>query len=89
MVWKLDISNLIKFLWLRDDSHAKWEIQQYAKLVSLAVEENFPLVFDAYNEARKSETFSMAEMNALITGVYSNLSESQCVRIQDLRNSII
>jgi thymidylate synthase (FAD) len=74
VVWKLDISNLIKFLWLRDDSHAQWEIRQYAKLVSNAVEKYFPLVFAAYQEARNSETFTQAEIQALITGDMSHLT---------------
>jgi len=85
VVWKLDISNLIKFLWLRDDSHAQWEIRQYAQLVSLAVKENFPLVYNAYIETRNSQSFTPEEIHTLITGDSTNLSNSQMQRIASFR----
>ena len=77
VVWKLDISNLIKFLILRDDDHAQWEIRQYAIHVAQAVQKNFPLVFHAYLERRQSQTFTMDEVRALVTGDPDNLSISQ------------
>ena len=84
VVWKLDISNLIKFLRLRDDDHAQWEIQQYAKLVSEAVERFFPLVFAAYKESRDSVIVTQKELYALITGDKTDLSKSQFARIEKL-----
>ncbi len=89
VVWKLDISNLIKFLRLRDDDHAQWEIRQYAKLVSEAVKKNFPLVFAAYEEVRNSQTFTMAEIDTLVTGDSTNLANSQFKRIAEIRNRIL
>jgi len=89
VVWKLDVSNLIKFLWLRDDDHAQWEIQQYAKLVSEAVEKYFPLVFAAYKKARASTTLTEHEIIALVTGNYDDLSSSQAKKIDDLRGNAV
>lgn len=88
VVWKLDVSNLIKFLRLRDDDHAQWEIRQYAIMVSKAVENHFPLVFAAYQESRVSDTFSPDEIQALITGEYEDLSMSQTDRIAQLRHTV-
>jgi len=85
VVWKLDVSNLLKFLWLRDDDHAQWEIRQYAKLVSQAVMEYFPLVFAAYANARETTNLSNEEIYALITGDTSNLSKSKAKRVIDFR----
>ncbi len=89
VVWKLDISNLIKFLRLRDDDHAQWEIRQYAKLVSDAVHQHFPLVFAAYKEVLKSQSLTEDEIYALITCNYDDLSASQAKKIADLREQIL
>lgn len=35
--WKIDLHNLFHFLTLRVDSHAQWEIQQYAKIMAAMV----------------------------------------------------
>lgn len=85
VVWKLDVSNLIKFLILRDDDHAQWEIRQYARFVATALAAHFPMVFAAYVKARNSETFTPEEIGALISGDTTNLSNSQTQRIADLR----
>jgi len=89
VVWKLDISNLLKFLRLRDDSHAQWEIRQYASLVSDAVREYFPLVFAAYAETREAYSLTEDEVYALITCNYDDLSASQAKRIAQLRDQIL
>ncbi len=40
----VDLSNLIHFLDLRDDSHAQWEIRQYAQAIKQLLKEQFPTV---------------------------------------------
>lgn len=89
VVWKLDVSNLIKFLKLRDDDHAQWEIRQYAKLVSETVERFFPLVFFAYQESRHSRTFTSKELEALVTGHTEALSKSQLKKIEQIRDNLL
>lgn len=84
VVWKLDVSNLIKFLWLRDDDHAQWEIRQYAIEVAKAVKENFPLTYSAYEKIRKSITLSLDQINALVTGNTSLLSKSETATVDHL-----
>jgi thymidylate synthase (FAD) len=68
VVWKMDISNMIKFLYLRDDEHSQWEIQVYAREIAKLVEEHFPLVYGAYMRSRQSVTMTQQQIIALITG---------------------
>lgn len=50
MVWQLDLSNILKFLKLRDDPHAQAEIRKYASVISEVVAKSFPMVFEAWYE---------------------------------------
>ena len=43
-----DLSNLIKYLKLRDHSHAQWEIQEYAKAMKVIAKQHFPWTFEAF-----------------------------------------
>ena len=43
----VDLSNLIKFLNLRDDAHAQYEIQEYAKAIKTLVKPILPTVAEA------------------------------------------
>lgn len=76
-VWKLDISNLIKLLYLRDDDHAQYEIRVYARVMAEAVERFFPLVYAAYMRSRESVTLTQAQIKALIFGNTEGLSKSE------------
>lgn len=48
MYAKVDLKNLFGFLRLRCDSHAQWEIRQYANIMAGAVKELFPISFEAW-----------------------------------------
>jgi thymidylate synthase (FAD) len=51
--WKVDLHNLLHFLALRMDSHAQWEIRQYAQAIGQQiVEPLFPLVWEAFVDYR-------------------------------------
>ncbi len=51
--WKVDLHNLLHFLQLRMDSHAQWEIRQYAHTIGQAiVRPLFPLVWEAFADYR-------------------------------------
>lgn len=50
-----NLRNWLQFLTLRDDSHAQWEIQQYAKVVKHFLTELFPRTLQLFEEGRKEE----------------------------------
>jgi len=84
-VWKMDISNLIKFLYLRDDDHAQWEIRVYARLIGEAVEHFFPLVYAAYMRERESVKLTPLMIESLITGgEVQGMSKSENAQVQAL-----
>lgn len=56
--WKIDLHNLLHFLALRMDSHAQWEIRQYATAVGeQIVRPLFPLVWEAFVDYRVQGMF--------------------------------
>jgi len=49
--WKIDLHNLLHFLGLRMDSHAQWEIRQYANIIgNEIVAKIVPLAWAAFND---------------------------------------
>ncbi len=40
----VDLGNLLKFLDLRDDPHAQWEIRQYAQAIKQLLKKDFPTI---------------------------------------------
>lgn len=64
--WKVDLHNLFHFLKLRGDSHAQWEIQQYAQTIERLVWRWVPKSFSAYVDyKRDAVTFSRMELQVL------------------------
>ena len=56
--WKIDLHNLLHFLALRMDSHAQWEIRQYATtLGEQIVKPLFPMVWEAFEDYRRQAMF--------------------------------
>lgn len=56
--WKVDLHNLLHFLALRMDSHAQWEIRQYAAAIGEEiVKPLFPLVWEAFVDYRMQGMF--------------------------------
>lgn len=45
-----DLKNLMHFLQLREDVHAQYEIQEYAKAIKLIVKELFPWTIEAFDK---------------------------------------
>jgi thymidylate synthase (FAD) len=45
-----DLNNLLKFIVLRDDSHAQYEIQEYGKAMKEIAKELFPYALEAYEK---------------------------------------
>lgn len=64
--WKMDLHNLFHFLSLRMDSHAQYEIRQYANAVGKIVSELFPMCWEAFVDYRlNAVTFSGPEIEVL------------------------
>ena len=56
--WKVDLHNLLHFLALRMDSHAQWEIREYATTIGeQIVRPLFPLVWEAFVDYRLEGLF--------------------------------
>lgn len=56
--WKVDLHNLLHFLALRMDSHAQWEIRQYATAIGeQIVKPLFPIVWEAFLDYRRDALF--------------------------------
>lgn len=56
--WKVDLHNLLHFLALRMDSHAQWEIREYATTIGhQIVRPLFPLVWEAFVDYRLEGVF--------------------------------
>jgi thymidylate synthase (FAD) len=83
-VWKMDVSNLIKFLMLRDDAHAQYEIRVYAKLLAEALAHFFPDVNAAYEREKNRISLNMNQIDALLTGDLSNLPKGETNTVQNL-----
>lgn len=50
--WKTDLHNLLRFLELRMDEHAQWEIRQYANVIADIVRDWVPLTWEAFVDYR-------------------------------------
>jgi thymidylate synthase (FAD) len=46
--WQMDLKNMLHFLKLRMDSHAQWEIQEYARAIAGIVKTVCPMVYESF-----------------------------------------
>lgn len=53
VVWTASFQAIMNFLDLRDALDAQWEIREYAKALSQFVQEQTPILFEAWMEAKK------------------------------------
>ena len=51
VVMNIDLNNLIKFLRLRDHSHAQWETQQYAVAMKKIAARHFPWTMEVFEDS--------------------------------------
>lgn len=65
--WKIDLHNLLHFLELRMDSHAQYEIRQYANVIGQEIVSKWvPMTWEAFLDYRLNSTsFSETEMRLL------------------------
>ena len=50
--WKVDLHNLLNFLWLRSDDHAQYEIRAYANVMLETLQRWAPLTYEAFSDYR-------------------------------------
>ena len=75
LYWKQNLHNLFHMLKLRDDSHAQWEIQEFARAIYRLIQPLFPIACEAYEDyIRDSKTLSGMEMN-LLNAVFTRSKE--------------
>jgi len=84
VVWKMDVSNLLKFLYLRDDPHSQWEIQVYAREVAKAVKEYFPAVYAAYERSKTRVSLNEDQLYALMTSDTSHLGKGETAVVEGI-----
>jgi len=64
--WKIDLKNLLHYIRLRADSHAQWEIQEFARALAQFVKAQCPIAFEAFEDYMEhSMTISRLEKNLL------------------------
>lgn len=64
--WQIDLHNCFRFLHLRMDDHAQYEIQEYARAIAKCVQAVVPMAYEAFEEhILGSVKFSKAECQAL------------------------
>lgn len=57
--WKCDLHNIFRFLKLRMDSHAQYEIRVYAEAMAKIIQELFPIAYRAFEDYQlNARTFS-------------------------------
>lgn len=85
--WQMDLHNLFHFLKLRLDSHAQFEIREYAKVMLEMVRKVCPLATSSFeNDIRDSVSFTGEEMQALrdvLDGKPNPLTEKKLQRFNE------
>lgn len=66
LYWKQNLHNLFHMLKLREDPHAQWEIQEFARAIYKLVQPLFPAACEAYEDyMRNAVSFSGMEKDLL------------------------
>jgi thymidylate synthase (FAD) len=67
LYWKIDLKNLFHYLALRDDSHAQWEIQEFARAIGDFVLQKCPVAWEAFLDYWKNnKSLSYSEQVLLL-----------------------
>ena len=87
MYWQMDLHNLLHFLKLRLDSHAQWEIQQYAQALSTYAKQVAPVAYDAWERhVLNAVTLSSDELD-ILKGTLDTYMVRHRIETSDLRKS--
>jgi thymidylate synthase (FAD) len=64
--WQMDLHNLLHFLRLRMDTHAQWEIREYANAIAQMTQAVAPMAYEAFERhVLNGRHFSAKEMEAI------------------------
>jgi len=64
--WQMDLHNLLHFLALRMDSHAQWEIRQYADVIADLTKAVAPMAYNSFeNHILNGQRFSREEIEVI------------------------
>lgn len=64
--WKIDLHNLLHFLMLRADSHAQFEIREYADAILNVVKEWVPFAYESFMDYRFNSVHLSAQMKLVV-----------------------
>ncbi len=64
--WKIDLHNLFHFLSLRYDSHAQYEIREYAKVMLDIVEKWVPIAYQAFVDYKQNSVHLSQKMLTVV-----------------------
>lgn len=85
--WQMDLHNLFHFLKLRLDSHAQYEIREYAKVILEMVRKVCPMATASFeNDMNRGVTFNGEEMDALravLSGKENPLTDKKLQRFEE------
>lgn len=87
--WKIDLKNLLHFLSLRCDSHAQYEIRQYANVIAGIVKETCPLVFEAWYDYQFAASVWTRLDKLLFKEIVSNHAQWPDTNILKLKDNSI
>lgn len=77
LYWKIDAHNLLHYLSLRDDSHAQFEIREYARAMADVLRIWMPTVAEAFDQYRKyAVTLHEKEQYIIKAMVQGNLHQA-------------
>ncbi|MCK5148909.1 FAD-dependent thymidylate synthase [bacterium] len=75
--WKIDLKNLLHFLWLRMDSHAQAEIRSYATLIGEQILAKWcPLTWEAFKDYKMAAIKLSVQEQSLIASLLQNNNEA-------------
>tara|TARA_B000000565_G_scaffold253132_1_gene229285 strand:- start:1857 stop:2744 length:888 start_codon:yes stop_codon:yes gene_type:complete len=66
--WKCNMKNFLHMVRLRADSHAQWEIQEYANAMYKLVKPKFPIICEAYEDYQQ-DSIKLSSMEAKLAKV--------------------
>ena len=81
--WKIDLHNLLHFLELRMDSHAQYEIRQYANVIGQIVSKWVPLTWEAFLDYRLNAMSLSATEVEFMALLYSGKQEDMLRQMQE------
>ncbi|MFA7256491.1 MAG: FAD-dependent thymidylate synthase [Kiritimatiellales bacterium] len=85
--WQMDLKNMLHFLKLRMDSHAQWEIQEYARAIAQIVKAVCPLAYESFERhilrGAKFSSDEIAAIKALLAGKPNPLEARRRAEFED------